>query len=226
MEEIWKEIKGYEGYYEISNTGHVRSLTRTIVKEDGTTFTRQGRQKAEMKTRDGYLDVKLSKNGKDVRYKIHILEAKNFIEDKDYSDGWEVNHKDAVRGNNCVDNLEWVTRKENIAHAVAMGHMKHYGERNSNYGNDTLKKKFQEHPELRKLQARKGAQNGRCVAITMTDTETGAVMEFAYLRECARYLINQGSIRAKTIDYTANQISNSLKTGVPYEGYTFNTCSN
>ena len=226
MEEIWKEIKGYEGYYEVSNTGHVRSLTRSIAREDGSFFTRKGRPKAEMLNKDGYLVVKLSKGNYDKNIPIHILVAKNFIEDKDYSDGWEVNHKDAVRTNNCVDNLEWVTRQGNIAHAVAMGHMKRYGERNPNYGNDTLKKKFQEHPELRTLQARKGAQNGRCVAVSMTDTETGETKSFNYLRDCARYLVLNGGIKAKNIDGIANRITASIKTGDPYEGYTFNACSN
>lgn len=99
MEEIWRKIKGYDGYY-VSNFGRVRS-SRTILKGDI--------------SHDGYKRVKLWCKGKQKNYSVARLVAVYFgynVVNKP-----QVNHKDMNKANNCINNLEWVTDQENKAHA-------------------------------------------------------------------------------------------------------------
>lgn len=125
MKEIWKEIKGYEGYYQVSNKGQIRSVQRVI-----TLITRDGKdrpsvfkgkilkQTDETKNRHNWLPrkfVQLSKDGIRKRYYVHRLVAETFIPNPQSLP--EVNHKDGDPFNNNSYNLEWVTKKENINHA-------------------------------------------------------------------------------------------------------------
>ena len=112
MQTIWKDIQGYEGYYQISNTGLVKSLKRI------TSNNRQLQEKILKNKKDskGYLFVILS-NGKSVKSKwIARLVATEFIENKENKPC--VNHIDNNTINNNSSNLEWVTKKENSEHAV------------------------------------------------------------------------------------------------------------
>jgi hypothetical protein len=118
MQEIWKDIKGYEGRYQISNLGRVKSLTKSIW--NGYTF----RIKDEFilkggKDKKGYLYVILSKDGIKSIYKIHRLVAQFFIPNPENK--LEVNHIDGNKLNNSVNNLEWCTHQENIYHACTIG---------------------------------------------------------------------------------------------------------
>lgn len=107
MEEVWKDIKGYEGLYQISNLGRVKSLPRQYKKR----FLNKEIIKVPTKLPKGYLKVGLSKNGKVKYYFIHRLVAEMFI---NKVDGKEcVNHKDCNPSNNRVDNLEWCSYIEN-----------------------------------------------------------------------------------------------------------------
>ena len=102
MEE-WRDVVGYEGLYEISNFGRVKSLNYRKTGEEGLL--------SPQPTSRDYLQVGLSKNGKRKIYSIHRLVAIAFIPNpNDYP---EVNHKDEDKSNNCVDNLEWCTSKYN-----------------------------------------------------------------------------------------------------------------
>lgn len=103
MEE-WKDIEGYEGLYQVSNEGRVKSLNFN--------HTKQEKILKCTKTKDGYLRVGLYQDWKQVRKYIHRLVAEAFIENpNNYK---EVNHKDEDKTNNHVENLEWCTPNYNI----------------------------------------------------------------------------------------------------------------
>lgn len=111
MTEIWKAVKGYEGLYEVSNLGNVRSLDRPFKNKQGIAI-RKGRILTPFyEEQKGYYQVRLSKDGKNKTHRIHRLVASAFLDNPhNYTD---VNHKDEVKTNNNVDNLEWCTRKYN-----------------------------------------------------------------------------------------------------------------
>ena len=117
IDEIWKDIKGYEGIYQVSNLGRVRSLDR--VNERG--WKKKGILLKPKLKRDGYVDVHLSfkEKDKDQNLKIHRLVAETFIPIPEELKKWygtqylQVNHKDENKQNNCVDNLEWCTAQYN-----------------------------------------------------------------------------------------------------------------
>ena len=98
MEEIWKDIKGYEGLYQVSNIGRVRSLKNDILKP----FICKG---------DGHYYVGLYREGICKRYAVHRLVADTFIPNP--NNLLCVNHIDEVKTNNIVSNLEWCTYRYN-----------------------------------------------------------------------------------------------------------------
>lgn len=99
--EIWKEIEGYEGLYEVSNLGNVKSLNK-----------RKGRILKPAKNNKGYLYVNLFKQGKVKKHFVHRLVAKAFIENPDNLP--QVNHKDEDKTNNNISNLEFCDCQYNI----------------------------------------------------------------------------------------------------------------
>lgn len=107
-EEIWKDIKGFEGRYQVSNMGRVRSLDRDIVTTfRGTVHTRhyKGKILAPKSTLAGYHCVVLAVSGVHTRCSIHRLVAMAFV--KGYKDGAIVNHKNEIKSDNRAENLEW-----------------------------------------------------------------------------------------------------------------------
>lgn len=100
MKEIWKDIEGYEGCYQVSNFGRVKSLM----------YGKEKILKLE-KTNKCYFRVALCKNGKVKRYFVHILVCKAFLPNPDNLPF--VNHKDENQSNNFANNLEWCDRKYN-----------------------------------------------------------------------------------------------------------------
>jgi hypothetical protein len=106
MQEIWKDIKGYEGLYQISNLGNVKSLPRKVNKRKCEEII-----KVPTISNKGYYRISLCKNGKIKYYAIHRLVAEAFI--PNYDNLPCVNHKDCNTKNNIVDNLEWITYKDN-----------------------------------------------------------------------------------------------------------------
>lgn len=119
MEELWKDIEGYEGYYQISNKGRVMAMPRVIKTKSGITRNCSGRELAKNKTDVGYYYVSLSKNRIRKNHRINRLVAIHFIPNP-YNKP-EVNHIDGNKANNNVENLEWVTGQENKYHAVYTG---------------------------------------------------------------------------------------------------------
>ena len=103
MKEIWKDINGYEGLYQVSNLGRVKRITT-------------GRVLKPLNHANGYLMVKLSKNSIVYTKTVHRLVAEAFIPNPEHKS--EINHIDENKTNNNVSNLEWMTRKENINHGT------------------------------------------------------------------------------------------------------------
>ena len=111
INEIWKPIKGYEGLYEVSNFGRIRSLDRWCSHRRGKQL-KKGKILKTRQTWDGYLIVNLYKAGRIKTVKVHRLVAEVFLPNpNNYK---EVNHKDECKTNNIVSNLEWCDRKYNI----------------------------------------------------------------------------------------------------------------
>ena len=100
--EIWKDIKGFEGKYEISNLGRIRSLSRFKVGKSNSSFITKERILSLSFNKDGYKKCSLHKNGKRFTYQVHRLVAEAFI--PNISNLPQVNHKDWDRTNNRVEN--------------------------------------------------------------------------------------------------------------------------
>jgi hypothetical protein len=112
MTEIWKDIKEFEGLYQVSNTGKVKAKSRTFVAKNGKLMAVPEIEMKPQNTNSGYLRVALSKSGKVKKESIHRLVAKNFLEINEQFN--VVDHIDSNRKNNNLSNLRWCTQKENI----------------------------------------------------------------------------------------------------------------
>ena len=108
MKELWRYIDGYDQMYEISSFGRVKSYKRN-----------QPKMLTPMQDRYGYLVIRLCKNSIEKKFKLHRLVAQYFVENPNNYN--EVNHKDGNKANNSFENLEWVTRSQNLKHAFRLG---------------------------------------------------------------------------------------------------------
>lgn len=113
MKEIWKDIIGYEGLYQVSNLGKVKSFPRKGTHELKEHILKPG------KNHKGYLQVKLTKNCIGKTIPVHRLVAKIFIPNPNNLP--QVDHIDDNKENNCVDNLQWITNSDNMAKAWKTG---------------------------------------------------------------------------------------------------------
>ena len=119
MEELWKPVVGYEGLYEVSNKGRVRSLPRSSRNNQGL-FIRKGKILKPSLNSTGYERVPLTDQYANKRLRfVHRLVAEAFVPHATDED--VVNHKDFNPLNNCVDNLEWTTRYGNYLYSLERG---------------------------------------------------------------------------------------------------------
>ena len=115
--EVWVAVKGFEGLYEVSDQGRVRSLDRVIVRRDGTSYIKHGQMLTlTPNTKKGYLRVALSKGHKQYKhFEVHRLVALHFVEG--YQPGLVVNHKNEIKTDNRAVNLEWCTYQYNLTYS-------------------------------------------------------------------------------------------------------------
>lgn len=119
--EEWRPVLGYEGIYEVSDKGEVRSCDRTILTSHGVRRRRLGQGIRSRVNGRGYLDFHAWNTGTARRITVHVCVAEAFHGKR--PSGMEINHKDGCKTNNCAGNLEFVTHAENIEHATRTGLM-------------------------------------------------------------------------------------------------------
>ena len=115
--EIWKKVNGYEDYYEVSNTGKVRSISREIKRSNKGNYYQEGKVLTLSQNRKGYYIANLWINGKGKKHFIHRLVADAFIDNPNNYP--VINHKDENPQNNNVENLEWCTYSYNVNYGIA-----------------------------------------------------------------------------------------------------------
>lgn len=129
--EIWKDVKGYEGLYQASFCGAIKSLKRNRKGIGGAECSVRERILSQSLDGNRYACVALSKGGKRKTMKVHRLVAIAFIENPE--DKPQVNHIDGVKTNNNISNLEWATAAENSIHSVDVLHNNWGAQKSKNF---------------------------------------------------------------------------------------------
>lgn len=122
QEEIWKDIEGFEGYYQVSNLGRIRSLDRVVVFVDGRSRLFQGIIKSQgYNCNTGYMSVNLARDSKTYPKDVHRLVAKAFI--PNHNNLPCVDHINCNKTDNRAENLRWCTHLQNVHFAIDAGHI-------------------------------------------------------------------------------------------------------
>ena len=133
--EIWKPITGFEGLYEVSSQGRVKSIKRRVKRKDNRTVTFGGLFLNAHPDHYGYRRVTLRRDGESHQQKVHRLVADAFLDAPAGRVGTEtgcfcINHKNGNKLDNALENLEWVQVAENYAHAIKTGLLCNKGSKN------------------------------------------------------------------------------------------------
>lgn len=168
--EIWKDVVGYEPFYEVSNLGNVRRKVGWYAGHSDSFRKPTGNHKP-FPNSDGYLRLTLSVNRKRKEWLVHKLVTAAFLEPR--QKGLTVNHKDGNKANNTADNLEYCTFSQNTKHAHEHGFVKSKGEDN---GNSKLVK--EEVLEIRRMFSEGMAQNELAKTYHVTPQNIHRIVEY------------------------------------------------
>jgi len=113
--EQWKSVVGYEGLYEVSDLGNIRSVERIMFDKNGRRHLLQGKPISQSNDGSGYMKFLASKDNRKKCLKVHKVVVHAFLGLKD---GYIVNHMDGYKSNNALSNLEYVTVRENVTHGI------------------------------------------------------------------------------------------------------------
>lgn len=139
MEEIWRDIPGWEGY-KVSNKKRIRSVDRIVIKENGKTQFCPGKILTPHKDKKGYNYINLWKNSKTKRCSLYRLVALSFQDIcGEYFEGAEVDHLDTDRSNDIPENLRWVDRKGQFKNKLTQKHMSESNTNNHNISKWVIK---------------------------------------------------------------------------------------
>lgn len=168
--EIWKEIEGYEGLYEVSNLGNIRSIDRITCgrKQKGRVL----RQTVNKNT--GYLSVGLCKNGNRKTYTVHRIVGKAFVENVDNKD--TINHINENKLDNRAENLEWLSLSENLR----------YGTRDERAKKNHVTKRGKAHSGYGKFGAEARTHKGKVIGVNKKDPND--IVEFPTAVDACRAL--------------------------------------
>jgi hypothetical protein len=119
MTEQWKEVPGWEGFYAVSDRGHVMSLARRVPGRPGVFMNRRERIQGQQINRDGYAVVSFSRHNKKTEYRVQRLVLLAFV--GPCPEGMEACHNNGNRSDNRVENLRWDTRSGNTWDRIAHG---------------------------------------------------------------------------------------------------------
>jgi hypothetical protein len=137
MKEIWRDISGFEDYYQISNFGRIRGLNRTIIDKNGLRKNLKGKILKPPMASNGYLFFRPCKNGIITNFLLHRIVAQAFV--PNLNNKPEINHKDFNKKNNIYTNLEWCTHSENHKHLFDNGIKNKYFINNTGSNNGRTK---------------------------------------------------------------------------------------
>ena len=112
MIEVFKDVPNYEGIYQVSNFGNVKSLSRIIVNR-GAKYSCEEKLMKPLKTKKGYLKICLYKNGKSKTFSIHVLVAMAFLDFIPNGNKFVIDHKNNVKNDNNLLNLQIISHREN-----------------------------------------------------------------------------------------------------------------